>query len=755
MPSSGVDVTQNGGGRLAALRAAEAALGAVERDERRLRERTRATLGIVGRAERVPFGTALQAAGVGWFPLVALCAVAFADAAVLVAVALTTPAIRLSIGGSALGSLDVFRPVIFAAAGVGVLALLRRRGGRTRRPIIVTAAAALLAVSTAAVALATASLPAMLAALVGIAASGAAAAVVAPMIVDAHPPEVRTRAISAFAGAVLGGMAVATFFVFVGHGIGLTWRAQLLSTAVVALVAAALATRLGDPAVGRFDRASVTDLVEAELGGRGAGASDLSADHVGLTMAEELRRVVAVPSAPALLTLAAVFGVFQRSLPPFLDQALRDQWGMVAPSRGLTYGALCLAALPAVAWFGRRGEVELRIAPRRLLHLTGSAALLSAAALGVAAVAPAFPLLVGLLAVAFGGFAIMLAAATAALLALTEPARRGHAAVILGSAVVVGGLLGQSSIATIGSRFGISWAIEVAALAALAAAGALTPAIDSIDDDVDTLLARQVEVDELATRVSQGQHLPLLSCRHVDFAYGQVQVLFDVSFTVDDGEMVALLGTNGAGKSTLLRLISGLGFPTRGSIHYRGADVTFLDTDRRVQLGIAQIPGGRAVFGPMSVVDNLRVYGHTLGRDRASLDRGIDEAFTALPRLAERRNQLASTLSGGEQQMLALSKAFILKPRLLLIDELSLGLAPIVVSELLQMVRRINAEGTAVVLVEQSVNVALSVVDHAYFMEKGEMRFDGAAQELLDRPDLLRSVFLQGAAHVLDMEPAR
>ena len=132
--------------------------------------------------------------------------------------------------------------------------------------------------------------------------------------------------------------------------------------------------------------------------------------------------------------------------------------------------------------------------------------------------------------------------------------------------------------------------------------------------------------------------------------------------------------------------------------------------------------------------------------DRAAIDKGIDATFEAFPRLAERRNVAAGTLSGGEQQMLGLGKAFILRPQLLLIDELSLGLAPKIVSELLEMVRRINADGTAVVLVEQSVNVALSLVDHAYFMEKGEIRFDGKAKDLLKRTDLLRSVFLKGAA---------
>jgi ABC-type branched-subunit amino acid transport system ATPase component len=273
----------------------------------------------------------------------------------------------------------------------------------------------------------------------------------------------------------------------------------------------------------------------------------------------------------------------------------------------------------------------------------------------------------------------------------------------------------------------------------LATTGKLVP------KDLDRMIDEVIEDEEIRRITSSGGHLPMLACRNVDFSYGQLQVLFDCNFTVDDGEMVALLGVNGAGKSTLLKVISGIGLPSRGSVRFRGTDITFLDAERRLRLGVTQIPGGRAVFGPMSVVENLRSFGYTLGRDTRALDEAMDRCFDAFPRLAERRNQAASTLSGGEQQMLGLSKGLILRPQLLLIDELSLGLAPVIVGQLLEMVRRINADGTAVVLVEQSVNIALNLVDHAYFMEKGEIRFDGPAQELLDRDDLLRAVFLEGA----------
>ncbi len=150
----------------------------------------------------------------------------------------------------------------------------------------------------------------------------------------------------------------------------------------------------------------------------------------------------------------------------------------------------------------------------------------------------------------------------------------------------------------------------------------------------------------------------------------------------------------------------------------------------------------------MDVVENLKVFGYSMGRDRKKVDEAIERSLTAFPRLGDRRRQKASTLSGGEQQMLGLAKALMLRPRLLLVDELSLGLAPVVVSQLFDMIREINRDGTAVVLVEQSVNIALNLAEHAYFMEKGQIRFDGPSSDLLSRDDLLRAVFLEGAAAI-------
>jgi branched-chain amino acid transport system ATP-binding protein len=238
----------------------------------------------------------------------------------------------------------------------------------------------------------------------------------------------------------------------------------------------------------------------------------------------------------------------------------------------------------------------------------------------------------------------------------------------------------------------------------------------------------------------------LLVCRGVEVAYGGVQVLFGVDMEVAPGECIALLGTNGAGKSTLLRAISGVTDPIHGAILFEGRDITHTDGVGTTKAGIIQVPGGRAVFPTLTVSEHLRVGGWLYRDEPSYLERAVNDVFTTFPQLRERRDELAGNLSGGEQQMLALGMALIAKPKLLMIDELSLGLAPAIVEMLLGIVRRIQQQGTAIILVEQSINVALTVADRAYFMEKGEVRFQGSTADLLERADIVRSVFLEGAA---------
>ena len=239
---------------------------------------------------------------------------------------------------------------------------------------------------------------------------------------------------------------------------------------------------------------------------------------------------------------------------------------------------------------------------------------------------------------------------------------------------------------------------------------------------------------------------PLLSCRGVDVAYDKVQVLFGVDVDIREGEIVALLGTNGAGKSTLLKAISGLVQPTAGRIVFDGHDITHSRPSHTTDLGIVQVPGGKAVFPTLTVAEHFKAGTWLYARQNADeVKERTDKVLQMFPRVKERWSNLAGDMSGGEQQQLALGMAFVARPRLLVIDELSLGLAPVIVERLLEAVRAIHAEGATVVLVEQSVNVALTLASRAYFMEKGQVRFEGATADLLHRDDVLRSVFLDRA----------
>jgi ABC-type branched-subunit amino acid transport system ATPase component len=243
-----------------------------------------------------------------------------------------------------------------------------------------------------------------------------------------------------------------------------------------------------------------------------------------------------------------------------------------------------------------------------------------------------------------------------------------------------------------------------------------------------------------------------ISCRNLDVFYGQAQVIFGVDLEVSPGEMVALLGVNGAGKSTLLRAICGLVPVARGEIAIDGRPMTNLPTEEIAAQGVAMVPGGRGVFPTLSVSENLRVACWTFRKDRAASRDALQRALSLFPVLAERRDQAAGNLSGGEQQMLALAQAFMAGPRVLMIDELSLGLAPVIVGQLLEVVRSIHRQGVTVILVEQSLNVALNLCPRAVFMEKGEVRFDGPSSELRSRPDLLRAVFLGKRADKTDSD---
>ncbi|HEY8394980.1 MAG TPA: ABC transporter ATP-binding protein [Thermaerobacter sp.] len=238
--------------------------------------------------------------------------------------------------------------------------------------------------------------------------------------------------------------------------------------------------------------------------------------------------------------------------------------------------------------------------------------------------------------------------------------------------------------------------------------------------------------------------MALLELKGVHVYYGHVHALKGIDLAVEEGEIVALLGANGAGKSTTLRAISGLVRPRQGTITFRGQDLTRLPAHRLPALGIAHAPEGRRVFGPLTVDENL-----TLGAYQRRDPRAVEETrrwvFDLFPRLKERRRQLAGTMSGGEQQMLAIGRALMSNPRLLLLDEPSLGLAPLLVRQIFETIREINRQGVTVLLVEQNARAALKLAHRAYVLETGRVALAGPSAELL-RDARMQEVYLGGRA---------
>jgi len=239
----------------------------------------------------------------------------------------------------------------------------------------------------------------------------------------------------------------------------------------------------------------------------------------------------------------------------------------------------------------------------------------------------------------------------------------------------------------------------------------------------------------------------LLTVHQVDASYGPLQVLFGVDLEVRRGDRAALLGTNGAGKSTLLRVVTGLLEADTGRVVFDGADITNWSPRQRVESGIRMVAGGRAAFSSLTVEENLQVGCYPRRRERAWVRSRLDATYDRFVRLRERRNQLAGTLSGGEQQLLAVARALLEQPRLMVIDELSLGLAPLALSDLVHTIDEVLSEEPDITLlvVEQSLNVAAELTHTAHFMEKGQVRFSGSTRELTERGDLARSVFFGDA----------
>ena len=552
------------------------------------------------------------------------------------------------------------------------------------------------------------------------------------LLSDFYEPKVRPRIYSLHRSAnaigTVGGAVIGAALAQVG-----SWRTPFFVFAVPTLVLVVLGARLRDPGRGHHERAAM-----------GADADLVDVDEAPPSFAEAYRMVWMIASLRRIFFALPFLAASIAGFIAIASIVYEEVWDLDELQRAWVSIPVQLTELLGLVVGARVGMKMLARGPAHVFRFIALSAFVAALlAIGLA-VAPrlwmavlANALIVACLAVVGPG--------VLSSLSLAIPPRARSVGFSIGALFVLPGLVILPIIGWIGDAHGFRWGVAVLAPVYLIGGFIIASVGGVIDDDVHQVWAGAAARAELLRERRAGRQ-KLLLVRGLDVRYGDVRILFGVDIEVEEGEVVALLGTNGAGKSTLLNAISGVVQASRGAVIFDGRDITHAPPEEIAVLGIGQVPGGKGTFPSLTVAENLRSAGWMARHDPAGLAARRARVEEMFPILVERRDVPAADLSGGQQQMLALSMAFLTRPQLLVIDELSLGLAPVVVEELLGVVRALRDEGTTILLVEQSVNVALSVADRAYFLEKGEVRFDGPTAELLDRPDVLRSVFLEGAS---------
>ena len=565
--------------------------------------------------------------------------------------------------------------------------------------------------------------------------AGIGRAVVTPthnsLLSDYYPTEHRAEvfgfhrmanAVGAFVGPLLGGVLAEAF----------GWRVPFFVFVVPTIILVIIAMRLQDPGRGHWERTA-------------AGASEdvIHTDEQPPSWAESIRILWQVRTLRRIwfslpFLAAAVIGI--SSLTSIYYE---EVFGLSESERGLVAALTEPAQLVGII-LGIPLAARLMLRdPGRGLRYLSIVAVFIAVAWVTFALAPRVWIAV-LANVVISGLAALLTPGIYASLSLAIPPKVRSLGFSMASLFVLPGLIALYVVGGIADRYGVRNGVLVMVPIFLVGATILSSASSFVRADISKVWTSTAAQAEVRRRRELGE-VKLLFVRGLDVAYDGVQVLFGVDFEVDEGEIVALLGTNGAGKSTLLKAIAGLVPADAGAVVFDGRDATYAPPHEITARGIVFAPGGQGVFPSLTVHDNLRLAGWTED-DRRRRDEAVEGVLQRFPVLRGRMDEPAANLSGGQQQMLTIGMALLAKPRLLMIDELSLGLAPAIVGELLEAVKALKEQGTTVILVEQSVNVALTVAETAYFMEKGEIRFHGPTEELLERRDVLRSIFLEGAS---------
>ena len=512
-----------------------------------------------------------------------------------------------------------------------------------------------------------------------------------------------------------------------------TWRAPFIVLSIPTIVLVVLAiSNLREPSRGRFERREA-----------GADATQELLEDAPVSFGEGFRICWEVRTVRRLYCSLPFLAIAVIGLLNLSSIYYEDVFGVNEAGRGIISAVAEPFQLVGILIFIPLSSRLVRRDPSLLVKLVAATGTVGCGFLVAFALAPTLPLAV----IANVAATSVLGAITpgiASVLSLTLPPRARALGFSFLGLFALPGVFVLSIIGGVADDSGIRAGILVLVPVFLFGCYLFAAGGGFVNADIAKVRSSAKARAEVAQAKAEGRQ-KLLVVRELDVAYGSVQVLFDVDFEVEAGEVIALLGTNGAGKSTLLRAISGLQPARSGAVIFDGDDITFAPPQEIAAKGVIQVPGGKGVFPGLSVEENLRIAGWMYQKDPAYVDEAIERVVELFPVLRERWAQPAGLLSGGEQQMVTLAQAFITKPRLLMIDELSLGLAPVIVEQLLEIVKAIKEQGTTLILVEQSVNVALTVAETAYFMEKGEIRFRGPTKDLLERPDVLRSVFLEGA----------
>jgi branched-chain amino acid transport system ATP-binding protein len=571
--------------------------------------------------------------------------------------------------------------------------------------------------------------------------SGLGKAVVDPthnsLLADYYEPNLRPRVYSFHRAANAVGQFVGPLFAGV-IAFYTDWRVPFFIFAIPTVILVILGLKLKEPVRGGHERAAM-----------GASAEAIAMEEAPPSFAEGWRMVNKIESLRRIfyaLPFLAVALIGFVSLASLKYEAL----GLDERGRGFAAAAAEPFALLGLYYGARIGTRLIVKDPGLVLRFVSIVAFISSILLSVFAFAPN----VGVAIAANIGvsivFAVVVPGVFASLSLAIPPRARSMGFSMASLWILPGVVVFIPLVGWLGDSFGINWGMALMTPVLLLGGLIIASAGKVIGRDIKQVWTTAAARSEVLYDRRQGK-VKLLLARSLDVSYDGVQVLFDVDFEIDKGEIVALLGTNGAGKSTLLKAICGVQQADKGAVIFDGRDITHAPPNEVAAHGITMVPGGQGVFPSLTVTENLRVAGWLDRRRGKELRARTERVLDTFPILRERLDDPAANLSGGQQQMLALGMAFLSRPQLIMIDELSLGLAPVIVEQMLPIIEAMRDQGTTVILVEQSVNVALTVAETAYFMEKGEIRFHGPTDELLQRPDVLRSVFLEGAAQGMAM----